>query len=91
MRILVTGAGGQLAGALTRLASPDREIHAVGVDRLDITDAGAVDRAVAAMRPDAIVNAAAYTAVDKAESETELAHRINAEAPGVMATEAARR
>ncbi len=90
MRILVTGAGGQLAGALTRLASPDREIHAVGVDRLDITDANAVDRAVAAMRPDAIVNAAAYTAVDKAESEPELARAVNADGAGHLARAATR-
>ena len=90
MRILVTGAGGQLAGAVERLAGPDREVRALGVDRLDITDAAAVDRTVAAMRPDAIVNAAAYTAVDKAESEPDLAHAVNADGAGILARAATR-
>jgi dTDP-4-dehydrorhamnose reductase len=90
VRVLVTGAGGQLAGALEALAVPGREIVALGVDRLDITDAAAVDRTVASRRPDAIVNAAAYTAVDKAESEPELARAVNADGAANLARAATR-
>lgn len=90
MRILVTGAGGQLAGALERLAGPDREIVALGADRLDITDAAAVERTVGAVRPEAIVNAAAYTAVDRAESEPDAARAVNADGAGHLARAATR-
>jgi dTDP-4-dehydrorhamnose reductase len=91
VRILVTGAGGQLAGALERLATPGLQITALGADRLDITDAAAVERTVAALGPDSIVNAAAYTAVDRAESEPDLARRVNADGPGHLARAASRR
>jgi dTDP-4-dehydrorhamnose reductase len=85
VRILVTGAGGQLAGALERLGGEGREIVPLGIDRLDITDAEAVGRAVDSIRPDAIVNAAAYTAVDKAESEPAIARAVNADGAGHLA------
>lgn len=90
MRILVTGAGGQLAGAIERRAGPDLEVASLGIDALDITDAAAVDRTVASRRPDAIVNAAAYTAVDKAESEPELARAVNADGAANLARAATR-
>ncbi|MEL3892201.1 dTDP-4-dehydrorhamnose reductase [Ferrovibrio sp. MS7] len=82
--ILVTGALGQVGQELQR--------HAVGrdavfVDRaaLDITDAAAVARCVAELKPRVVINAAAYTAVDKAETERELAFAVNGEAPGHLA------
>ena len=64
----------------------------IGLDRtrLDLTDADAIRRIIRDTKPSVIVNAAAYTAVDKAESEPELAFTVNAIAPGVMAEEAAR-
>lgn len=65
--------------------------NVVGLDRaqLDLTDADAIRRAVETFKPDLIINPAAYTAVDKAESESELAYAINAEAPRVLAEAAA--
>ncbi|HLS76665.1 MAG TPA: dTDP-4-dehydrorhamnose reductase [Nocardia sp.] len=84
-RLVVTGAGGQVGRQLTRLAP-----HAHGYTRadLDITDARAV---AAAIRPgDVVVNCAAYTAVDRAESEPEAAWAINATGPAVLAAACAR-
>lgn len=88
MKALITGAGGQLGQAL--LASVPDGVQAVALDRaaLDIGDADAVQAAVAKMRPDLLVNAAAYTAVDKAESEPDAAYRINAQGPGHLAAAA---
>ena len=78
MTLLVTGADGQVGRELLALCTT-RGIAAVGTDvaTLDITDAAAVRRAVAAARPDAAVNAAAYTAVDRAETEPERAAAVN--------------
>lgn len=89
-RVLVTGGSGQLGRAL-RETCPET-VHWLQPDggRLDIGDAGAVAGTVAALRPSIIINAAAYTAVDRAESEPVLAQRINADAPGWLA-EAAKR
>lgn len=78
MSIVVLGAGGQLATHL-RTALPGAAFW--GRDTLDMADARALETALVAAGPRAIVNAAAYTAVDRAESEPELAWRINAEAP----------
>ena len=96
MRILLLGANGQVGWELRRSLAPLGEVFAF--DR-DPSDAGAVDLArpdslgalVERVAPDAIVNAAAHTAVDKAEAEPELARSINATAPGVLAQAAARR
>ncbi len=96
MRILLLGANGQVGWELRRSLAPLGEVLAF--DR-DAVDAGAVDLAqperlgplVDRLAPDAIVNAAAHTAVDKAESEPALAHTINAEAPGALARAAAAR
>jgi hypothetical protein len=70
---------------LARCLQPLGEVVALGRAELDLANAGAIAACVASQRPDVIVNAAAYTAVDKAESESELAFRINAEAPAALA------
>lgn len=90
MKILVTGAGGQVGQAV--LASAPAGSITIGVrhGELDIGDAAAVDAFIAAHRPDVIINAAAYTAVDKAETEGELAQRVNADGPRNLARAAAR-
>jgi len=86
MKTLVTGAGGQLGRALTETVRGGG--RTVGFDRsmLDIADPDAVAEALRRERPDVLVNAAAYTAVDRAEGEPEAAHRVNADGPGVLAS-----
>jgi dTDP-4-dehydrorhamnose reductase len=90
-RLLLFGAQGQVAWELRRTLAPMVDLTCVGRAGADLADPAAIRRVIADAAPDVIVNAAAYTAVDKAETETALATRINADAPGVMATEAARR
>ncbi len=90
MKILLTGATGQVGYELERSLQGLGEVIAVDRARMDLADLDQVRAVIRAVRPGLIVNPAAYTAVDKAESEPELAWRINAEAPGVMAQEAAR-
>ncbi len=75
--ILVTGANGQLGQELQRAVPQGVALIALGRQELDIADASAVSRKVAEVRPDWIINAAAYTAVDKAESDEEMAMAIN--------------
>ena len=87
-RILLFGAGGQLGREITALAAAKGiALTGLGHADLDIADPA---RALEANRPDALINAAAYTAVDKAETEPELAARINAFAPGLVAERCAR-
>ncbi len=88
MKILLTGASGQVGYELERSLQALGEVVAVDRARMDLSDLDQVRDVVRAVRPGLIVNPAAYTAVDKAESEPELAHRVNAEAPAVMAQEA---
>jgi dTDP-4-dehydrorhamnose reductase len=92
MRWLITGSYGQLGTDLQGVLAetPDEVVRAVDVDVLDITDSSAVDAFVADFRPDVVVNAAAYTAVDAAEENEELAYRVNATGPGVLAAAVAR-
>ncbi|MBF0171226.1 MAG: dTDP-4-dehydrorhamnose reductase [Nitrospinae bacterium] len=91
MRILLTGAAGQLGQALAPALAALGAVNALDRSRLDLADADALRRTVRATAPDLIVNAAAWTAVDKAETAPEAARRVNARAPGIMAEEAARR
>jgi dTDP-4-dehydrorhamnose reductase len=95
MKILLLGKNGQVGWELQRALAPLG--HVVGLDREgadglrgDLETLDALAHTVRKAAPDVIVNAAAYTAVDKAETDVARAHRINAEAVGVLATEAAR-
>lgn len=85
MKVLITGAGGQLGQALQAVAPGDAQIVAATSAELDIGDADAVQSYVAAAAPQLLINAAAYTAVDKAESDVEAAFRINGNAVGALA------
>jgi len=93
-KILLTGIHGQVGNALQRAFSKDNAFAGtvVSMDRsqLNLADQNAIRHAVQTIKPDLIINPAAYTAVDKAESEPELAYAINAVAPQVLAEEAAR-
>ena len=77
MKVLVTGSRGQVGSALVRRAPADHQVIALDHAALDITDKAAVDALVRGEHPDLIVNAAAYTAVDQAESEPDRAQLIN--------------
>lgn len=90
MKVLLVGRNGQVGWELARLLPGVGELHALYRHDLDLSDLDEVLRVVRESRPEIIINAAAYTAVDKAEVEPELAARVNAEAPGVMAEEAKR-
>ncbi|UQX87561.1 dTDP-4-dehydrorhamnose reductase [Jatrophihabitans telluris] len=92
MRWLITGSKGQLGTDLqTVLAdTPSDVVHAVDVDVLDITDSTAVQAVMEQFAPDVIVNAAAYTAVDRAEEDEDTAYAVNATGPAVLAAAAAR-
>lgn len=88
MKILITGRNGQVAQALLTSLQGLGELICLGRAELDLVDAEAIRVRVRALRPDLIINAAAYTAVDQAESEPAPAFAINATAPGVLAEEA---
>src|SRR5262249_41642365 len=89
MRLLVTGANGQVGWHLQRTLAPMGEVLAIDIEQVDLTDLEAVGRTVREFAPDVVVNAAAYTAVDKAESEPGLARAINVSAPQKIAEECA--
>lgn len=89
MKVLLTGANGQLGRCFQDRLPADWQILATDSAELDITNLAQVTATVNAFKPDAIVNAAAYTAVDKAESEVELAERINATGPAHLTNVAA--
>ncbi|MWJ27642.1 dTDP-4-dehydrorhamnose reductase [Halomonas sp. ZH2S] len=91
MHVLVTGATGQVGYELLRLAPEDFTVAGFGSAQLDITDAAAVEESVARETPALIINAAAYTAVDKAEAEPELAYAANRDGVANLAAVAARR
>jgi dTDP-4-dehydrorhamnose reductase len=90
-RILIVGSAGQLGRELQRSFAGDGELICCDRDEVDISDPDQVRNLVQTVAPDLILNAAAYTAVDKAESEREVATAINAVAPRILAEEARRR
>jgi len=87
--LLVVGRTGQLAQALIEGAPQGMGLVALGRDELDLADEAAIDRAIASWRPRLVVNAAAYTAVDKAEAEEAAATAVNGSGPGRLAAAAA--
>ncbi len=88
MKILLLGAGGMLARDIIGQAPRACEVIPQTRGELDITDTGAVNRAIRDIRPDAIINAAAYTNVDGAERERDLAFAVNGDAPGFIGSAA---
>jgi dTDP-4-dehydrorhamnose reductase len=88
MKILLIGKNGQVGWELRRTLAPLAEVVAVDYPEINFSDTPALRQFMAATRPNVVVNAAAYTAVDKAETETELCRQVNAVAPGVLAGEA---
>ncbi|MHA6689587.1 dTDP-4-dehydrorhamnose reductase [Devosia sp. A449] len=89
MKLLVTGRDGQVARAIALAGSGDVVVSCVGRPELDLTDPASIRAAIARHKPDIVVNPAAYTAVDKAESEAELAFAINRDGAGSVAAAAA--
>lgn len=89
-RFLVTGANGQLGFELQRALAPLGEVIAADRSACDLSSPDAIRAAVRSAKPHVIFNAGAYTAVDKAESEPELARAINGTAPGILGEEAAK-
>ncbi len=87
-KILLLGKNGQVGWELQRTLAPLGNVIALDQDELDLIRVGDIRSTVQELRPDIIVNAAAYTTVDKAESEPDLAMAINGNAPGVLAEEA---
>ncbi|MFZ2413573.1 MAG: sugar nucleotide-binding protein, partial [Candidatus Cryosericum sp.] len=77
MRLFIAGADGQLGSDVVRLLSPTVEVTARVMDELDVTDRTALRREVEASHPDVVINCAAYTAVDRAETEQDAAYRVN--------------
>ena len=91
MRILLTGRNGQVGWELERALAPLGEIVATDRAALDLEYSDSIRESIQNLRPDVIVNAAAYTAVDRAETEEDLAMQVNAIAPGILAEQAKRR
>lgn len=86
MNVVIIGKNGQLAWELQRTSPKGIHMTALGSDELDITDAAAVHESLRALQPTVVINSAAYTAVDKAESEVEQAYRVNESGVANIAT-----
>ena len=91
MRVLVFGQTGQIAAELRRLSDTDLSVTSLGRDLADLRDPESCAEQIRSKEADAVINAAAYTAVDEAEKNELLVHRINCDAPGAMARAAAER
>ena len=89
-KILLTGINGQVGHALYPKLQSLGEVIALDRNQLDLSKPDHIREVIQHIKPDLIINPAAYTAVDKAESEPELAHTINSTAPGILAEEAAK-
>lgn len=89
-KIVLTGINGQVGHALKPLLANNYELFALDRAALDLSNEASIRQVVSDIQPDMIINPAAYTAVDKAESESDLSHAINAEAPRILAEEAKR-
>lgn len=85
MKVLVTGAHGQVGAAIVQAAPAGTDVTALGRDALDICDPAAMAATIAAAKPDVVINAAGYTAVDKAEAEADAALRTNGDAVADLA------
>ncbi|HCN45817.1 MAG TPA: dTDP-4-dehydrorhamnose reductase [Pseudomonas sp.] len=90
LKILISGQQGQVSRELQARLGDLGRLHVLGRDQLDLAHPERIAEQVRAIAPDLIINAAAHTAVDQAESEPELAFAINAKAPGIFAEEAVR-
>lgn len=88
-KLLLIGCNGQVGAALQLQAASDWQLHSVDREQVDITDARAVHKFITELRPDVIINAAAHTAVDRAESEASLSYAINSDGPRYIAENAA--
>ncbi|VVN16390.1 dTDP-4-dehydrorhamnose reductase [Pseudomonas fluorescens] len=88
MRILISGQHGQVSSELQKRLGVLGEVVVPGRSQLDLSQPGQIRQQVRQVRPDLIINAAAYTAVDKAENDPLTAFAVNAEAPGILAEEA---
>ena len=90
MKVIITGANGQLGWELARTCPVDTETVLLTRQDLDISDAQAVEQLLSKHQPDAVINAAAYTAVDKAESDQQTAFAINRDGPANLASTSAK-
>lgn len=90
MKLLLTGCQGQLGFELQRSLAPLADVVAVGSADCDLSDEAALRALIQKVKPDGIINPAAYTAVDKAESDQAMARKVNADAPRIMGEEAAK-
>lgn len=90
MKILITGKNGQVGHELMSTLAPLGKVVGVDLKECDLTQSAAIDALLERVRPDIIINPAAYTEVDKAESEPTIAHAVNAQAPKIFARYAAR-
>jgi dTDP-4-dehydrorhamnose reductase len=85
MKVLLFGRTGQVGSALAEQAVAPAVVQSLNRADVDLADSSAIDRVICQAQPDVVINAAAYTAVDRAESEPDEAYQVNAKAPGVMA------
>ncbi len=85
LKVLITGANGQLGQALRATVPPGYRVTGLDRHQLDITHRAAVESLIDDLQPDWVINAAAYTAVDRAETESDLAFVVNGDAPGYLA------